>query len=69
MGSRCKAAAVPDDTFPDRIMAEHPGALLLRLGAFPFWRGPDPAHGRFSPVYERAAKAALGVLADLARKT
>ena len=44
-----RAGAVPDDVFPERIAGEHPGALLLRLGAFPFWRGPEPLDGRASP--------------------
>ena len=50
------------------ITGQHPGALLLRLGAFPFWRGPEPLPDALVPVYERAATAALEVLADLMRK-
>ena len=63
-----RAGAVPEDVFPERITGQHPGALLLRLGAFPFWRGPEPLPDALVPVYERAATAALEVLADLARK-
>ena len=63
-----RAGAVPEDVFPERITGQHPGALLLRLGAFPFWRGPEPLPDALVPVYERAAAAALEVLADLTRK-
>jgi uncharacterized Zn finger protein len=63
-----RAGAVPDDVFPQRITGEHSGALLRRLGAFPFWRGPEPLPDALLPVYERAATAALEVLADLTRK-
>ena len=64
-----RAGAVPDDVFPERITGEHSGALLLRLGAFPLWRGPEPLTDALLPVYERAATAALEVLADLKRKS
>jgi hypothetical protein len=59
---------VPEDVFPDRLTGQHPGALLQRLGAFPFWRGPEPLPDALLPVYERAATAALEVLADLTNK-
>lgn len=64
-----RAAAVPDDLTPSETLAEPPGALLRRLGAFPFWRGPEPLTDALLPVYERAARAALEVLADLTRKS
>jgi uncharacterized Zn finger protein len=63
-----RAGAVPDDAFPEPASA-HAGALLQRLGAFPFWRGPEPLTDALLPVYERAAAAALEVLADLTRKS
>jgi uncharacterized Zn finger protein len=63
-----RAGAVPDEVFPERIAGERAGALLQRLGAFPFWRGPEPLPDALLPVYERAASAALEVLADLTRK-
>jgi hypothetical protein len=59
---------MPDDLFPDPAANEKPGALLLQLGAFPFWRGSKPVADALLPVYERAASAALEVLADLTRK-
>jgi uncharacterized Zn finger protein len=64
-----RAGAIPDDVFPERLDSEKPGALLLRLGAFPFWRAPEPLADALLPVYERSATAALEVLADLTRKT
>ena len=64
-----RAGAVPEDVFPEPTKGQHPGALLLRLGAFPFWRGPKPLPDALLPVYERAATAALEVLADLTRKS
>jgi uncharacterized Zn finger protein len=63
------AAPVPEDVFPERITGEHAGTLLQRLGAFPFWRGPEPLPDALLAVYERAAAAALEVLADLTRKS
>ena len=64
-----RAGAIPDDAVPERLGSETPGALLLRLGAFPFWRGPEPLPDALLPVYEGASAAALEVLADLTRKT
>jgi uncharacterized Zn finger protein len=63
-----RAGSVPEDVFPERITGQHPGALLVGLGPFPFWRGPEPLPDALLPVYERAAAAALEVLADLTRK-
>ena len=63
-----RAGAIRDDVFPERLSSEKPAALLLRLGAFPFWRGPEPLPDTLFPVYERAAAAALEVLADLTNK-
>jgi uncharacterized Zn finger protein len=63
-----RPGAVPEDVFPEPTAAQRPGALLLRLGAFPFWRGPQPLADALLPVYERAAAAALEVLADLTPK-
>lgn len=60
-----RAGTVPDDVLPERLGRERPGSLLLRLGAFPFWRGAEPLADALVPVYERAAAAALEVLADL----
>jgi uncharacterized Zn finger protein len=64
-----RAGALAEDIFPERLSGEKPGALLLRLGAFPFWRASEPLAGALLPVYERAATAALEVLADLTRKS
>ena len=64
-----RAGAMPDDVFSERLTSEKPGALLQRLGAFPFWRAPEPLSDALIPAYERAAAAALEVLADLTRKT
>jgi uncharacterized Zn finger protein len=63
-----RAGALPDDAVPERLTKEQPRALLLRLGAFPFWRGAEPLTDALLPVYERSATAALEVLADLTRK-
>ena len=63
-----RAGAVPEDAFQEPNTGQQPGALLLRLGAFPFWRGPEPLTDALLPVYERAATAALEVLADLTPK-
>ena len=63
-----RAGSVPEDVFPERITGQHPGALLVGLGPFPFWRGPEPLPDALLSVYERAAAAALEVLADLTRK-
>lgn len=67
-GAFWRAAPVPDDVFPEPPPGERPGALLLRLGAFPFWRGAEPLADALLPVYENAAAAALEVLADLTKK-
>jgi uncharacterized Zn finger protein len=63
-----RAGAIPDDVFPEQLSSDNPGALLLRLGAFPFWRGSEPLTEALLPAYERAAAAALEVLADLTRR-
>lgn len=63
-----RAGAPADGSVPERIPGDKPGALLLRLGAFPFWRAPEPLADALLPVYERAAAVALEVLADLTRK-
>lgn len=63
-----RAGEVPEDVFPQRTDGQQPGGLLLRLGAFPFWRGTEPLTDALLPVYERAAAAALEVLADLTNK-
>jgi uncharacterized Zn finger protein len=62
-----RALAARDEPVPERNPGETPGALLKRLGAFPFWRGPEPLADALLPVYERAAAAALEVLAALMR--
>jgi uncharacterized Zn finger protein len=64
-----RTGTLPDDVFPERTTGENPGALLLRLGALPFWRGREPLTDALLPVYERAASVALEVLADLTRKS
>jgi uncharacterized Zn finger protein len=58
---------LPGDLFSMPIAGQRATALLLRLGAFPFWRGPEPLPDALVPVYERAASAALEILADLTR--
>jgi uncharacterized Zn finger protein len=63
-----RASPRPDEPASERRTGEQPGGLLKRLGAFPFWRGPEPLADALLPVYERAAAAALDVLADLTRK-
>jgi uncharacterized Zn finger protein len=64
-----RAGAIPEDLFSEPASGRSPGALLQRLGAFPFWRGSEPLTDALLPVYERAAAAALEVLADLTRKS
>lgn len=63
-----RAAAMPDEAVAERPSGDKPGSLLKRLGAFPFWRGPEPLADALVPVYERAATAAMEVLADLMKK-
>jgi uncharacterized Zn finger protein len=63
-----RAGALPDSSSVERSGSEKPGGLLLRLGAFPFWRAPEPLTEALLPVYQAAAAAALEVLADLARQ-
>ena len=55
--------------FPEPGSPQEAPALLVRLGAFPFWRAPEPLPDALLPVYERAAAAALEVLADLKGKS
>ncbi len=64
-----RSGEVPEDVFPQRVDGAHAGALLLRLGAFPFWRGSEPLPNALLQVYERASAAALELLADLTRKS
>jgi uncharacterized Zn finger protein len=63
-----RAGALPDHSSAERSASEKSGGLLQRLGAFPFWRAPEPLTDGLLPVYENAAAAALEVLADLARQ-
>jgi uncharacterized Zn finger protein len=61
-----RAGELPPDLVPEALAPAEAGALLTRLGAFPFWRGRDPLPDALLPVYARAAAAALEVLAALA---
>jgi uncharacterized Zn finger protein len=60
-----RAGAVPSEDLPEPSTGPQAGALLTRLGAFPFWRGPEPLPDALVPVYERAAASALELLATL----
>jgi uncharacterized Zn finger protein len=59
---------IPAAVFPEPGAPAEAPALLVRLGPFPFWRAPEPLPDALVAVYERAAAAALEVLADLKRK-
>ncbi len=61
-----RAGEVPPRLFTEPGAPDQAPALLLRLGAFPFWRGGAPLPDALLPVYERAAAAALDLLAALA---
>lgn len=39
-----------------------PAPLVKRLGAFPFWRGPQPLLDSVAPIYSRAAARGLDIL-------
>jgi uncharacterized Zn finger protein len=60
-----RAGRLPPDLVPEPQAGEHVGAVLARLGPFPFWRGREPLAAALLPVYERAAAAALALLAEL----
>ncbi len=70
-GSKRKAARfwrpgeLPPGLVPEPARAEQAGALLARLGPFPFWRGREPLPDALRPAYERAAAAAVELLAAL----
>jgi uncharacterized Zn finger protein len=69
--SRRKAASfwhpreLPPDLLPEPEPPEQASALLARLGPFPFWRGREPLPDALRPAYERAAAAAVELLAAL----
>ncbi|MGQ9677250.1 MAG: SWIM zinc finger family protein [Chloroflexota bacterium] len=42
--------------------ASAPAPLVKRLGAFPFWRGPQPLLDSVAPIYSRAAARGLDIL-------
>lgn len=60
-----RAGKLAADLVPEALAGEHVGAVLARLGPFPFWRGLEPLPGALLPVYDRAARAALALLAEL----
>jgi hypothetical protein len=60
-----RPAELPPDLRPEPASAEQAGALLARLGPFPFWRGREPLPDALRPAYERAAAAAVELLAAL----
>lgn len=61
-----RAGELPADLIPEPSVSDRPGALLARLGPFPFWRGRQPLPDALLPAYERASAAALQLLAELA---
>jgi uncharacterized Zn finger protein len=60
-----RAGKLPADLVPEPQAGEHVGAVLARLGPFPFWRGHEPLPGALMAVYDHAARAALALLAEL----
>ena len=62
-----RAGELPADA-PGSEPPADPGAMLSRLGPFPFWRGREPLPDALLPVYRRASAAALELLAALAGK-
>jgi uncharacterized Zn finger protein len=57
-----RAGELPPDPAPEPT---EPGALLVRLGPFPFWRGSEPLPGALLPVYAAASALAMELLAAL----
>jgi uncharacterized Zn finger protein len=64
-----RAGELPADPAPGTLAPADPGAMLTRLGPFPFWRGQAPLPDVLLPVYGRASAAALELLAALAGKS
>jgi uncharacterized Zn finger protein len=60
-----RAGELPPDLVPEPSDPAQAGALLTRLGPFPFWRGQKPLPDALLPAYGRAAAMALEILADL----
>lgn len=60
-----RAGEQPPDTVPEPPGPDHVGALLARLGPFPFWRGRQPLPDALLPLYEAASASALALLAEL----
>jgi uncharacterized Zn finger protein len=56
---------LPPDLVHEPVAPAHAGALLTRLGPFPFWRGTEALPDALLPVYGNASAAALELLADL----
>jgi uncharacterized Zn finger protein len=56
---------LPPDQGPEPVAPAHAGALLSRLGPFPFWRGTETVPDALLPVYGSASAAALELLAAL----
>jgi uncharacterized Zn finger protein len=56
---------LPPDLVPEPGPPEQAGALIARLGPFPFWRGKEPLPDALRPAYARAASAAAELLAAL----
>jgi uncharacterized Zn finger protein len=57
---------LPPDLLHEPVAPAHAGALLTRLGPFPFWRGTEALQDALLPVYGNASAAALELLAALA---
>jgi len=60
-----RAGEVPADLVREPVRPAHAGALLTRLGPFPFWRGAETLPDALLPVYGGASAAALELLAEL----
>jgi uncharacterized Zn finger protein len=61
-----RAGEVPADLVREPVAPAHAGALLTRLGPFPFWRGAETLPDALLPVYGQASAGAMELLAALA---
>jgi uncharacterized Zn finger protein len=59
--------ALPEDFFGHVGAPPVTGALLGRLGPFPFWRGRDPLFAVLTPVYQAASLRGLDLLVEVTR--
>jgi uncharacterized Zn finger protein len=56
-----RGAALPELPPAPRAIPNQPGALLRRLGPFPFWRGTSSITASLEPIYRSAAITAASI--------